>query len=55
MHYPQDPALSGVAVIRISGEKTKDVVQSIIIGFFSKTKSCLFEKNNKFKISERTN
>ena len=38
------PGLSGVAVIRISGEKTKDVLQSIITGSFPKPRVASLRK-----------
>ncbi len=46
------PGLSGVAVIRISGEKTKDVVQSIIIGSLPKPRVASLRKIINLKSKE---
>lgn len=46
------PGLSGVAVIRISGEKTKEVFQSIIIGSFPKPRVASLRKIINLKSKE---
>ncbi len=46
------PGLSGVAVIRISGEKTKDVIQSVIIGSLPKPRVASLRKIINLKSKE---
>ncbi len=46
------PGLSGVAVIRISGEKTKEVLKSIIIGSFPKPRVASLRKIINLKSKE---